>query len=81
MYTLTMRSKGQLTIPKPLRTRLKLRVGSKLRGAVEGARLVLVPSLGEPEDLFRDRPPVTRTLSVAEMEAAVAKGALRRGRV
>ncbi|MBI4700852.1 MAG: AbrB/MazE/SpoVT family DNA-binding domain-containing protein [Deltaproteobacteria bacterium] len=73
-----MTSKGQLTIPKPIRQRLKLQRGCKLLGKVEGARLVLSPTLGEPEELFRDRPPVTRELSVEDMTALVREAA--RGR-
>jgi hypothetical protein len=33
----------------------------------------------EPEDLFRDRPSVQRTMNLADMESAIAAAADRRG--
>jgi hypothetical protein len=35
-------------------------------------RLVLVPSKYEPEELFRHRPSVSRSLSLEEMDQAIA---------
>jgi len=47
--------------------------GSRLQASIDPqGRLVLVPSKDEPEDLFRDRPPVRRTLSLDDMERAIA---------
>ena len=59
MNTVTLTSKGQLTIPRQLRDALGLAPGARLQASTDrNGRLVLVPSLYEPEDLFRDRPRV-----------------------
>ncbi len=80
MFTLTMSTRGQFVLPKDVREKLKLVPGCKVEGTIdEKGRLILVPALYEPEDLFRDRPPVTRTLSVEEMDRALGQ-AVRRGR-
>lgn len=73
MTTVTLTSKGQLTIPRKLREALGLVPGARLQASIDAqGRLVLVPATYEPEDLFRDRPAVRRTMSLAEMEIAIA---------
>ena len=81
MFTITMSTRGQFVLPKDVREQLKLLPGCKVKGSIdEQGRLVLVPALYEPEELFRDRPPVKRTVSVEEMDRAIGR-AVRRGRV
>jgi AbrB family looped-hinge helix DNA binding protein len=79
MSTLTMSSKGQLTVPRALREKLKLRPGSQIDARIDDeGRLVLTPILHEPEEFLARRPPKpTRTASVEEMEAGIRKGATR----
>jgi AbrB family looped-hinge helix DNA binding protein len=73
MTTVTLTSKGQLTIPRQLRDALGLAPGSRLQASIDAhGRLVLVPAKYEPEDLFRDRPAVSRTMNLADMESAIA---------
>ena len=78
MGTVTLSSKGQLTIPRRLRDALGLAPGTRLQAPGLQAsidpqgRLVLVPATYEPEDLFRDRPAVRRTMSLEDMEHALA---------
>ena len=73
MNTVTLTSKGQLTIPRPLRDALGLAPGARLQASIDGqGRLVLVPSKYEPEDLFRHRPTISRSLSLVEMDQAIA---------
>jgi len=73
MNTVTLTSKGQLTIPRPLRDALGLAPGARLQASIDRqGRLVLVPSKYEPEELFRDRPSVSRSLSLEEMDQAIA---------
>lgn len=80
MNTVTLTSKGQLTIPRPLRDALGLAPGSRLQASIDRqGRLVLVPSKYEPEELFRHRPAVRRSLSLEEMEQAIAE-AVAQGR-
>ncbi len=81
MFTITMSSRGQFVIPKDVRERLKLSPGCRIEGSIdEHGHLVLVPALHEPEALLRDRPPVRRRVSLAELDAAIGR-AVGRGRV
>jgi antitoxin PrlF len=73
MNTVTITSKGQLTIPRQLRETLGLFPGARLQASIDRhGRLVLVPSKYEPEDLFRHRPKVDRVMSIEEMDRAIA---------
>ena len=73
MNTVTLTSKGQLTIPRSLRDALGLAPGARLQASIDRqGRLVLVPSKYEPEELFRHRPTVNRSLSLEEMDQAIA---------
>ena len=73
MATVTLSSKGQLTIPRQLRDALGLAPGARLQASIDRhGRLVLVPSKYEPEDLFRHRPKVSRVMSVEDMDRTIA---------
>jgi AbrB family looped-hinge helix DNA binding protein len=81
MNTVTLTSKGQLTIPRPLRDALGLAPGARLQASIDRqGRLVLVPSKYEPEELFRHRPRVSRRLSLEEMDQGIANAASASGR-
>jgi AbrB family looped-hinge helix DNA binding protein len=78
MSTVTLTSKGQLTIPRQLRDALGLAPGARLQASIDQqGRLVLVPSKYEPEDLFRNRPAVQRVMSLEDMDNAIAAAAGR----
>jgi antitoxin PrlF len=73
MVTVTLTSKGQLTIPRQLRDALGLAPRAKLQASIDRhGRLVLVPSKYEPEDLFRERPKVNRVMTTDDMDQAIA---------
>ncbi len=73
MATVTITSKGQLTIPRQLRDALGLSPGARLQASIDrNGRLVFVPSKYEPEDLFRDRPKVNRVMTTGDMDRAIA---------
>jgi AbrB family looped-hinge helix DNA binding protein len=73
MVTVTLSSKGQLTIPRQLRDAIGLAPGARLQASIDRhGRLVLVPSKYEPEDLFRHRPKVSRVMSVEDMDRTIA---------
>lgn len=73
MTTVTLSSKGQLTIPRNLRDQLGLTAGSRLQVSVDAqGRLMLVPAHHEPDELLHNRPQVTRVLSLDDMERAIA---------
>jgi len=70
--TLTVSSKGQITVPKRLREELKLHPGAKLQATIDAdGRLVLTPALHPAEALFATRPDVERTLTVDEMDEVI----------
>ncbi|MFM7453654.1 MAG: AbrB/MazE/SpoVT family DNA-binding domain-containing protein [Cyanobium sp.] len=76
MATVTLTSKGQLTLPRQLRDALGLAPGARLQASIDRhGRLVLVPSKYEPEDLFRHRPKVNRVMSTDDMDRAIAAAA------
>lgn len=76
MATVTLTSKGQLTLPRQLRDALGLAPGASLQASIDRhGRLVLVPSKYEPEDLFRHRPKVNRVMSTDDMDRAIAAAA------
>jgi AbrB family looped-hinge helix DNA binding protein len=76
MTTVTLTSKGQLTLPRPLRDALGLAPGARLQASIDRqGRLVLVPSKYEPEELFLHRPKVNRCLSLEQMEQTIAAAA------
>ncbi|MBW4531829.1 MAG: AbrB/MazE/SpoVT family DNA-binding domain-containing protein [Aphanothece saxicola GSE-SYN-MK-01-06B] len=78
MDTVTLSSKGQLTIPRQIREALGLAPGARMQASIDRhGRLVLVPSKYEPEDLFRHRPTVDRVLSLEDMDRAIAAAAGR----
>ena len=78
MDTVTLSSKGQLTIPRQMREALGLAAGARLQASIDRhGRLVLVPSKYEPEDLFRHRPTVDRVLSLEDMDRVIAAAAGR----
>jgi AbrB family looped-hinge helix DNA binding protein len=77
MATVTLTSKGQLTIPRQLRDALGLAPGARLQASIDRhGRLVLMPSKYEPEDLFRDRPKVNRVMTIDDMDRAIALAAV-----
>ena len=78
MASVTLSSKGQLTIPRQLRESLGLTPGTRLMVSVDqDGRLILVPSLYEPEDLFHDRPTVQRPMTLEDMDRTIAAAAGR----
>ena len=74
MNTVTLTSKGQFTIPRLLCDALGQAPGARLQASIDRqGRLVLVPSKYEPDELFRHRPSVSRSLSLEEMDQAIAE--------
>ena len=74
----TLTSKGQVTIPKPLRDKLKLRAGDRLDFAVDPDGTVrLVPVTASVKELKGLVPPPKRALSLDELDDAIAEGASR----
>jgi AbrB family looped-hinge helix DNA binding protein len=79
--TVTVTSKGQVTLPVEARRRLGIRAGTKLEFIIkDDERLEVVRVGGSARDLKGLLPRPARSLSLDEMDAAIAKGAKGRGR-
>lgn len=69
-------SKGQVTIPKSVRDRLKLHAGDRLDFIVEPNGTVrIVPITGSVKELKGLVPEPKRKLSLEEMDNAIVRGA------
>ena len=74
--TVTVSSKGQVTLPAEARRRLGIHAGTKLEVIVkDDDRLEIVRVGGSLRDLKGALPKPKRPLSLAQMDEAVAKGA------
>ena len=74
--TVTVTSKGQVTLPAEARRRLGIHAGSKLEVIVtDDDRLEIVRIGGSLRDLKGVLPRPAKALSLAEMDEAIAKGA------
>lgn len=74
--TATLTSKGQLTLPKEIRNRLHLQPGDRLDFMLEEDGTVrMVPVTASLRELKGILPKSKRTLSLEEMDAAIAKAA------
>lgn len=78
----TLTSKGQVTIPKPVRDRLRLKAGDRIEFSAENEREGRIVVHGHGlADLAASRVGARRRpLSIADMDRAVAEGAIGRGR-
>lgn len=74
----TLTSKGQTTLPKPVRDRLNLKAGDRLEFVFEDdGRVTLVPATLSVRGLKGLLPRPRRTASIADMKAAIRKRARR----
>ena len=76
--TVTVSSKGQVTLPAEARHRLGIRAGTKLEFIIrDDDRLEVLRVGGSVRALKGALPKPRRSLSLADMEDAIAKGAAR----
>ena len=76
--TTTITSKGQVTIPKPVRDKLKLHAGDRLDFIVESDGTVrIVPVTSSIRELKGLVPAPKRILSLHAMHDAIARGAAK----
>ena len=77
----TITSKGQVTLPKPIRDQLHLRPGDKIDFALEGDGLRVTPVTASVTQLKGMVPKPAAPVSLEEMDAAIARAAARRSSV
>ena len=76
--TTVITSKGQVTIPKPVRDKLKLHTGDRLDFIVEpDGTARIVPVTASIKELKGLVPAPRRKLSLEDMDDAIAKGAAK----
>jgi AbrB family looped-hinge helix DNA binding protein len=78
-FEATVTDKGQITIPREVRDRLRLHAGHKVRFSVEGAnRAVMVPVGPRLSDLAGLLGKPKRSATLEEMDAAIRQAAVDR---
>ncbi|MDP9024994.1 MAG: AbrB/MazE/SpoVT family DNA-binding domain-containing protein, partial [Candidatus Eremiobacteraeota bacterium] len=71
-------SKGQMTIPKEIRDRLKLKAGDRLDISIDRDRIVMTPARLGLDDLRAILPRPKRRASLTEIESAIRARGVRR---
>ena len=74
----TITSKGQVTLPKPIRDKLHLRAGDKIDFTLKGDGLWVTPVTASVTQLKGMVPKPAVPVSLREMDAAIARMAARR---
>ena len=77
----TITSKGQVTLPKPIRDKLHLGVGDKIDFTLEGDSLRCTPVTASVTQLKGMVPKPEIPISLEEMDSAVARAAARRSSI
>jgi len=81
MSTATLTSKGQTTIPKDVRDRLRLKPGDRIEFIVQpDGRVLIVPATVDARSLKGLLAPAKRRVSLTEMDDAIRTGAAARAR-
>jgi antitoxin PrlF len=77
----TISSKGQVTIPKAIRTRMHLKVGDRLRFVVEADGSVRLAAATRDVSTLRDiLPRPKRRATVEDMQSVIRRRAAKRAR-
>jgi AbrB family looped-hinge helix DNA binding protein len=77
----TLTSKGQITVPKAIREKLRLHAGDKLDFFLrDDGHVEMVPVRVSMKDLKSMIPPPVKGVSLEDMDRAVAEGAGEYGR-
>lgn len=79
MSEATMTSKGQITVPKEIRTKLRLNPGDRVRFVIEAdGKVRLWPAKRDISSLRGILPKPKRVATIEEMEEAIGRGAVAR---
>ena len=75
----TIATRGQVTLPKPIRDRLDLKAGGRIAFTIEDdGRLVVTPVTGSVMDLAGMLPRPAAPLTQEETDGVIAREAVRR---
>ncbi len=75
----TISSKGQVTIPRAIRTRMHLKVGDRLRFVVEADGSVRLAAATRDVSTLRDiLPPPKRRATLDDIQTAIRRRAVKR---
>jgi antitoxin PrlF len=75
MDTATLTSKGQITVPKPIREQLNIRPGDRIHFFVEGdGTVTFMPAKSDVRELKGILPKPRNPVSIEAMNAAIAEG-------
>ena len=77
----TITSKGQVTLPKPIRDKLHLRPGDKIDFVLDDDGLRVTPVTAPVTELKGMLPKPAAPVSLEEMDAAIAGAAARRSSI
>ena len=82
MVIATVTSKGQVTIPKRVREKLRLHTGDKLEFIItQGGDTLLRPVTKKVDDIFgRLHKPERKAVSIAEMDSAIRQRVRQTGK-
>ncbi|MDQ2908654.1 MAG: AbrB/MazE/SpoVT family DNA-binding domain-containing protein [Candidatus Eremiobacteraeota bacterium] len=80
MPAATVTSKGQLTIPKAIRDKFKLKTGDRVEFLEESGKIVMIPASVDLVALGSVLPPPRRHVSIEQMNRAIEVHAVRRFR-
>jgi AbrB family looped-hinge helix DNA binding protein len=79
MSEATMTSKGQITVPKEIRLKLRLKAGDRVRFVVESdGRVRLWPAKRDVSELRGTLPRPKRKVSLEDMDEAIRRHAAQR---
>ena len=76
----TLTSKGQMTIPSDVRSKLKLHAGDTLEVLLKGDIITLIPLNKSVKDLKGCLPKPKKPLTIEEMDAKIRKAVLENDR-
>ena len=79
MNTATLTSKGQITVPKPIRERLNIQPGDRIHFLIEDdGTITFMPVKSDVRELKGILPKPKQPVSVEAMNAAIAEGGIGR---
>ena len=73
----TITSKGQITLPKPIRDKLRLHAGDKVDFFLrDDGHVEMVPKKSSMKELKGILPPPQHNITLADMEDAISQGSI-----